>query len=78
VAVGLGLAGFGWWGTATEAGWRAYHEVDAIIPLYAGFLGVVMVFLGTVLVVSTRRESRGVRGFDVIRSVRPDRDRRNP
>lgn len=43
----LGCAGlgFGWWGTYTVAGHRAYDEMDGIYPAVAGLFGGLLVGL---------------------------------
>lgn len=39
--IASGLTSFGWWGVYTQAGMRAFEEMDGLIPFYAGVLGVI-------------------------------------
>jgi hypothetical protein len=36
-----GLICFGWWGLRTQAGVRAFDEMDGLIPFFAGVLGII-------------------------------------
>jgi hypothetical protein len=43
-------AAFGYWGSSTAAGRRAFDEMDGIIPLFSGFVGApILLMIAAVL-----------------------------
>lgn len=46
---GIALMAFGYWGSATAAGMRAFDEMDGLIPLFAGALGAAFTIGGILL-----------------------------
>ena len=43
------LAGFAWWGLASDRGRRMFDEMDGMIPYFAGLLGAADAATGLLL-----------------------------
>jgi hypothetical protein len=59
LVLGLIALGFGYWGAATRSGHRVFHEWNVVLPMFVGFVGLVLLLVAGILwIVDYFRRSR--------------------